>query len=171
MKPNKKELIDTRPQSVANKQFNKPRTLPAFKEKPSEKAKPIETKGIEKSVETGDCPEKAPVEIDLQSKINELTIKMEIILKENIIFKEKSDERSKFIEKMEHQIEDFKKDNNLLNLALKKLKENYCKEQDSNKKLTEKCKNYEHECTMNQEYLEAAKKMSDKKVKFFYKFP
>lgn len=180
LKHNKNELIDTRPQSVVvektktisrsltkhDLKLHKPGTIPQYlKANFKNKTQKIETNGFEKSVETGDFSEKVSDEIDLQSKINELTTKMEKLLEENKILIEKLNERSKLIENCECQIVDLKNKNNLLNVTINKMNENIVKKQDSNKKLKEKCKNFEEECKTSQEYLEAATKMSDKKVK------
>lgn len=195
---NKQELIDTRPQSVVvenprsisrsstkhdllpvkNLKLHKPGALPGYLKKTDKEAtKKIETvknetKGFEKSVETGDFSEKVSVEMDLQSKINELKIEQKTLSEENKILKqnisngkEKELNERKLVETLEGRLADFKKDNKLLNLTMTKITENYSKEQELNRKLKEKFKNYEEENKTSQAYSEVAKKISDKKVK------
>lgn len=125
MKQNKKELIDTRPQSVVvekvrsisrsstkhdllpgkNLKLHKPGALPGYlKKSDKETTQKIEigkneTKEFEKSVETGDFSQKISNEIDLLSIINELKTDRKKLLEENTILKEKEFNESKELEK------------------------------------------------------------------------
>lgn len=191
MKSNKKEIIDTRPQSVL---FEKPRAisrssstkhesklhrpgeLPGYLKKTNkETTVKIENGNHEtKTVEAGDFSEKLSDKLILESKINELKLEMKNLLEENKILKEnisngilkekEFNERSKIIKTLESQLAGSCKDYNLLNLATKKIAEDFGKEQALNKKLTEKCKNYEEENQTSKAYSEVAKKLSDKKL-------
>lgn len=191
MKP-LKELIDTRPQSVLlgksrsisrsttkheflvgkeskiESKIHKPGFIPRYisaVKNERETHKKTEAKGFEKCNQTeGDSEKVSNFEKDLllsEQRFNELKIELEKLSEENKTLKEN---KKYCIQDLEAQIAEIKKENNRNSSAMKKLAESLTKEQNSNMKLREKLKSYEVEDATKIVYLDAAKKMSDKKL-------